>query len=441
MMMPIPMRVAYITTALAVVVSAGCGRGCAEQPAAKREPPVRTSPVNERRVVAEEGAACSSIGAAWKRGRAVDVDDGWDVSRCRPVKRDVAEIVKPAERDPERWGDVVCNDGSPFGFELQLSKESSRDWVIHLQGGGWCQGDARPCSEREERYTRGPEELDGALLDRGRGGIFSSKEEENPVFYDANRVYLRYCTSDLWTGTQAEPVPIPDLNEPWRFNGRRAVTATFEILGERYGFADDADARVLFSGGSAGAVGAVANADQLFDFVPNTVADGRAKVVTDGGFLPDFDLPGHRMDKQGRTDAEIMVIGYDIWGAQLNADCEAEQRDAGLHPSRCFLGFRSAPHLMSRGVPVLVQQSLHDKWAITNHLIEYDNPNHTEALKAWREASKSAFEPMQWVYSRGGPPYHTLITRDIKPDDGQAFGDVLEAFWRGDDPIRVVDDE
>jgi len=258
------------------------------------------------------------------------------------------------------------------------------------------------------------------------------------LFHDANRVYLRYCSSDLWTGTRRDTVPIEGLSQEWRFNGRFAVTATLGILRRRYGLTDAEDRRVLFSGGSAGAVGAVANADQLLEVVPQTVGEGRARVVTDGGFLPEFDLPGYRMDRKGRSDAEIMVTGYDTWSTRLNSDCELAERAMGHHASRCFLGFRSAPHLISRGMPVLVQQSLHDKWAITNHHIDVDDPSDARALDLWRESTLSALQDMPWVYSRGGAPYHTLLTRDVKPTPG-SFGEVLVAFWRGDSPIRVVE--
>ena len=46
----------------------------------------------------------------------------------------------------------MCLDGSPPGYHLQTgSGAGSRSWLIHLEGGGWCDT-VRSCSDRRTTY-------------------------------------------------------------------------------------------------------------------------------------------------------------------------------------------------------------------------------------------------------------------------------------------------
>ena len=46
----------------------------------------------------------------------------------------------------------MCLDGSPPGYHLQTgSGGGSRSWLIHLEGGGWCDT-VRSCSDRRMTF-------------------------------------------------------------------------------------------------------------------------------------------------------------------------------------------------------------------------------------------------------------------------------------------------
>lgn len=350
----------------------------------------------------------------------------------------MAEVVKPADRDQSRWGDAVCNDGTPFAFTVQESPSGSTDWVIHLQGGGFC----ADCMRRNANLTTTIDGQDGAFVNERRGELFSRDETLNPTFYEANFVLAHYCSSDLWSGTKTEPTPVrlaPDTG--WYFAGRLNVQAMMEVLTEQYGL-DDAnpETRVLFAGSSAGGVGVLVNADLVAGFLPQTAAADRLKLVNDAGFTPDFS------GLRGIENADEIAVSpaYDLWGSQLNPACEQAQVDAGERPANCILGAVSYPFIAgdapgSLGLPYLVQQSQLDTAALSRLMIRPRLAN-DRVLDAFREASLAALDGVAWAFS-GGEPYHTLLPRDqwrMTSPDGVSFRDLLTRFWQGTTPEQVI---
>ncbi|MAA80083.1 MAG: hypothetical protein CL916_12580 [Deltaproteobacteria bacterium] len=95
---------------------------------------------------------------------------------------------------------AICNDGSPAIMYIRRATtvESESNWVFHLQGGGGCGGEdcaTRWCSRNEKMTsTNAP----SGMLEKG---IFRRSDN---TLGDANQVYLYYCSSDNWAGTQAD---------------------------------------------------------------------------------------------------------------------------------------------------------------------------------------------------------------------------------------------
>jgi len=122
-----------------------------------------------------------------------------DLSRTQARAVTGGETVKPALRNPTLYGKARCNDGTPFTFFIQKGYESTRqskEWVIYLKGGVFCDDDAFLCSERARNLTTTAPQADGFLFDWQRQGILSDDPAQNPEFYKANHVYAAYCSSD-----------------------------------------------------------------------------------------------------------------------------------------------------------------------------------------------------------------------------------------------------
>ncbi len=221
-----------------------------------------------------------------------------------------------------------------------------------------------------------------------------------------------------------------------------------ETLTERYGL-DDADprTRVLFAGSSAGGIGVEVNADTLAQLLPRTAAEGRLRLVNDGGFIPDFDDPEYRPGEADVPIRELIIAGYDFWGSGLNPICEAEQKQAGEHPGRCFLSAVVYPYITrpapdGLGLPLFIQYSSIDEFALNLHGIDDRNdPADAAALERWRATALESLAGMDWIFSGGARPYHTVLPSDEKVrmgPPGQTFLEVLARFWEGGAPARVI---
>ena len=356
------------------------------------------------------------------------------------------EMVKPALRDPQRWGDAVCNDGTPFGFALQLSPSGrSDDWVIYLQGGSFCDDNALPCSRRKAILTTTPNMADQALLTMGQGGIFSSQATQNPLFYDANRAFAFYCSSDVWSGSVAERRATTGSADGWYFTGRLNVQAMLEVLIQQYGLDDtNPNTAVLFAGGSAGGVGVQVNADLIAKLLPHTAVAGRLKLLNDAGVTIHFDHPTYRPGNATTSFVTVLRDGYDFWESRLNPQCEQVHLQAGEHPGNCFQERIVHPFITQAppqglGLPLLVQYAALDSYGLQLHRID---PTVDSIIREqWRTAALEAIPNATWFFSNGRRPYHTVLRQAHLWDQGppdQQFIHILTQFWQGGPPQHIT---
>jgi hypothetical protein len=177
------------------------------------------------------------------------------------------------------------------------------------------------------------------------GGILSTSETDNPDFWDANHVYVPYCSSDVWTGDR-EASAETDLRH---FRGRRIVRAAIDDLADatRTPAPNLADAtEVLFSGTSAGGAGMFENIDWLAGRLP----DAEVRGVADSSWL--FDFEACAVIEPPRS--EQTEAGYALWGAAVDDSCAAANP---TEPDHCYAGPVLYPYLET---PVFVQNAQRD---------------------------------------------------------------------------------
>ena len=94
--------------------------------------------------------------------------------------------------------DAVCLDGSAPGYYMRSGQaEGKGKWMVHLMGGGWCNGGMNSCFQRS--FTRlgstkdYPESLDF-------DGFLSDDPEVNPDFHNWNMIYVIYCDGGSFAG-------------------------------------------------------------------------------------------------------------------------------------------------------------------------------------------------------------------------------------------------
>eukprot|EP00656_Telonema_subtile_P054041 TRINITY_DN7959_c0_g1_i1.p1 TRINITY_DN7959_c0_g1~~TRINITY_DN7959_c0_g1_i1.p1 ORF type:complete len:377 (-),score=28.98 TRINITY_DN7959_c0_g1_i1:225-1355(-) len=166
---------------------------------------------------------------------------------------------------------AVCLDGSPAGFYIRPG--SSRTFVFWLEGGGLCSHEA----DCKSRSTTALGSSTGWPSSRQLDRVIQSGDSNlNPSFSTATMVFLPYCTGDVHAGTRLNATA-----DTWglHFSGHLIVKALIHELISKIGLAS-ADL-VVFSGGSAGGMGVIYNAD----YVAAQIPDVRVLAVPIGGYI------------------------------------------------------------------------------------------------------------------------------------------------------------
>jgi hypothetical protein len=178
-----------------------------------------------------------------------------------------------------------CGDGSPYAFWIRLAPQGSPvdHVVVGMQGGGVCVfGD--DCASR-------PADLFEALNDQPETtGPLSNDPDVSP-FADWTKVYLPYCTQDVFVGGGATSAF--DQITVQRYGAvdvRAAMRAVRDILWrdldqERDGGYQPENVRALFGGFSAGGFGTIYNYHWVLDDLQwaHTAAYPDAGLALDNG--------------------------------------------------------------------------------------------------------------------------------------------------------------
>lgn len=178
----------------------------------------------------------------------------------------------------EPGGETICSRGTPYRFFVRPGRPE--DLTIYFQGGGAC-WDAETCA------PGGPFDDSVGTLDEELGfyrGLFDFADPENPLL-ETTLLFIPYCTGDVHTGAALVEYGHGEdaftIHHAGRANARAALGWLFDQI--------EAPERVLITGSSAGAYGAIYHADAILAAYPTA----RAVVFGDAGVgvLPE-DWPG-----------------------------------------------------------------------------------------------------------------------------------------------------
>ncbi|KAG2290684.1 hypothetical protein Bca52824_050288 [Brassica carinata] len=163
---------------------------------------------------------------------------------------------------------AVCLDGTLPGYHLHRGFGS---------GGGWC-NTRRSCIFRKTTRRGSSNHMEKVLAFTG---ILSNKANENPDFFNWNRVKLRYCDGASFTGDSE------DQSSQLYYRGQRIwQVAMEELLSKGMQKADQA----LLSGCSAGGLASILHCDQFKELLPGTT---KVKCLSDAGmFMDAVDVSG-----------------------------------------------------------------------------------------------------------------------------------------------------
>ena len=151
-----------------------------------------------------------------------------------------------------------CLDGSPAVYYI-AANSSSPAWVVWLEGGGIC-FNLSDCAQRAKGRL-GSSSSYNASIDAPKG-MLSSDPAANPDLYTWNRVFVPYCSGDVWMGTKRAAVnPFPQEGA-WRgyFHGHYILEDMYEDISDRHVMSSPPTHAVL-TGCSAGGMGVIFNCD------------------------------------------------------------------------------------------------------------------------------------------------------------------------------------
>lgn len=237
---------------------------------------------------------------------------------------------------------AVCLDGTLPGYHWHRGYGSgANSWLIQLEGGGWC-NNIRTCVYRKKTRRGSSMYMEKKIP---FSGILSDKAEENPDFFNWNRVKLRYCDGASFTGDSE------DKAAQLQFRGQRIWLAAMEDLmskGMRYA------KQALLSGCSAGGLASILHCDEFRNMFPGTT---KVKCLSDAGlFLDAVDVSG------GRTLRSIYSGVVGLQGVQHNLPRICTNH---LDPTSCFFPQNLISHIRT---PMFILNAAYDSWQIQSSI-------------------------------------------------------------------------
>lgn len=242
---------------------------------------------------------------------------------------------------------VTCNDGSPAGYYIKESR-GSRRWLIFLEGGWYCFS-KQTCDSRYETMRRLMSSSQWPLTRTGTG-ILSPQPEENPHWWNANRVFVPYCSSDAWSGATTKK----EQND-YVFMGSLIIQ---EVVKELLTKGLENAKVLLLAGSSAGGTGVLLNVDRVAELLKD-LGHGSVQVrgLADSGWFLDNKQYQNTdcIDTVSCAPTEAIRRGIKYWGSVVPEQCRRLYEGEEWN---CFFGYKVHPTLKR---PVFVVQWLFDE--------------------------------------------------------------------------------
>ncbi|XP_078521372.1 palmitoleoyl-protein carboxylesterase notum2-like isoform X2 [Lissotriton helveticus] len=218
------------------------------------------------------------------------------------------------------------------------------------QLGGWFCFSKDMCDMRYKSSRRLMSSSEWSQTRKG-SGILSAQADENPYWWNANVVYVPYCSSDMWSGTLAKSGPAE-----YAFMGSLIIQEVIKDLAPK----GIKQAKiVMLAGVSAGALGVLLNIDQVAAALQEMVAESvQVRGVVDSGWFLDLKPlnPSQCVDALHCTTIDAIKNGLRLWGGILPDTCR--QQFKKNDEWQCLMGDKLQPSLKT---PIFLIQWLFDE--------------------------------------------------------------------------------
>jgi hypothetical protein len=221
--------------------------------------------------------------------------------------------------------------------------------------------DASSCAERfaDHQYWMSSSNWAPTMA---QGGIFNPDAGAS-AWGSANRIFLKYCSSDFWSGDVAASAATYEFN----FRGARIVAATITDLLTTRGMGSGA--RLLFGGCSAGAIGAMNNLEAVASMVPAGI---QVQGMLDAAALLDIAPTGWSWSSQLEPLQSLIAENVAFTNPVFPATCTDKYPGETW---KCLIGQYRMPLITS--VPFFINAPQFDEFELM-----YDTDNFAPATPA-----------------------------------------------------------
>ncbi|XP_042400599.1 pectin acetylesterase 2-like [Zingiber officinale] len=249
----------------------------------------------------------------------------------------------------------MCLDGTVPGYHFDPGFGSgANNWLVDLEGGAWC-NNVRTCVYRKKTNRGSSNYMEKQIEFSAK---LSNKVEENPDFYNWNRVRVRYCDSGSFAGEGYD-----EANGLY-FRGQRIWTVVMEELMSKGMRSAE---KALLSGCSAGGLSSLLHCDQFRALFPSSTV---VKCFSDAGFFLDaVDVSG------GRSLRSVFQGVVSIQGVTKNLPASCTSR---MEASLCFF-----PQNIVDGIktPTFILNAAYDVWQLQESLA----PKNADPQGYWKD--------------------------------------------------------
>ena len=253
-----------------------------------------------------------------------------------------------------------CMDGSNYKFLFSKGFDNgTNSFLIYFEGGGFCgDNNFNPNDEYaalKSCYNRKDTSLGSNKFDfiyryffKFAERFLSSSKYFNPIFYNWNKVYLKYCDGTIYMGNLQNPIIYNDTKLYIR--GEENVKSVFDFLIKNYNFKNSKN--VLASGSSAGGLAVIFYSK----YIRNLLSDKtNYKVISDYGYFHHGKYKGFN-----RMDDIIMKLQNNLNIVQTET-MKLIDKNLGFFDSSNPIKYINK---LNNDYPILFLTSSYDSWAL-----------------------------------------------------------------------------
>jgi len=246
---------------------------------------------------------------------------------------------------------AACLDGSAPAYYIRPGTGTGANkWLLFHEGGGWCNS-LNDCLGRSKTVLGSSKTYPPTSNENG--GYFSTSATENPLMYNWNVVYIKYCDGASFAGNNDTITTVDGT--PLYFRGFRNLQAYYKDLTANHRLQAGTD--YVISGCSAGGLATYLHVDWWRQNLP---AGAKVRGMPDSGYFLDYDSTNR---PKYATDMRWVFMQQNCTSG-VNQDCIGAH-SAGGDTYLCFFAEHTTPYIKT---PIFPLQSRYDSWQVGNIL-------------------------------------------------------------------------